>query len=79
MGMGLKGKREKVFLMTKVCTHGREGSLATRMLEESLHRLQTDHLDLWQIHGVSFENDPDLFIVPTVQRRLFGRQKNRAR
>ena len=64
MGMGLKGKREKVFLMTKVCTHGREGSLATRMLEESLHRLQTDHLDLWQIHGVSFENDPDLFIRP---------------
>jgi predicted aldo/keto reductase-like oxidoreductase len=26
--------------------------------------LQTDHLDLWQIHGVSFENDPDLFIRP---------------
>lgn len=64
MGMGLKGKRDKVFLMTKVCTHGREGSLATRMLEESLHRLQTDHLDLWQIHGVAFENDPDLFIRP---------------
>jgi aryl-alcohol dehydrogenase-like predicted oxidoreductase len=64
MGMGLRGKREKVFLMTKVCTHGREGLLATRMLEESLHRLQTDHLDLWQIHGVSFENDPDLFIRP---------------
>ena len=35
-----------------------------RMLEESLRRLQTDHLDLWQIHGVSFENDPDLFIRP---------------
>lgn len=27
-----------------------------------MRRLQTDHLDLWQIHGVSFENDPDLFI-----------------
>jgi len=34
------------------------------MLEESLRRLQTDHLDLWQIHGVSFENDPDRFIRP---------------
>jgi predicted aldo/keto reductase-like oxidoreductase len=34
------------------------------MLEESLRRLQTDHLDLWQVHGVSFENDPDLFIRP---------------
>ncbi len=50
--------------MTKVCTHGRESALATQMLEESLRRLQTDHLDLWQIHGVSFENDPDLFIRP---------------
>jgi len=62
MGAGLKGKRDQVFLMTKVCTHGRDGSLAMKMLEQSLTRLQTDHLDLWQIHGVSFDNDPDLFI-----------------
>ena len=34
------------------------------MLEQSLRRLQTDHLDLWQIHGVTFDNDPDLFIRP---------------
>src|SRR5947209_227065 len=64
MGGGLKGLRTKVFLMTKVCTHGRDKDLALRMLEESLRRLQTDHLDLWQVHGVSFENDPDLFIRP---------------
>jgi aryl-alcohol dehydrogenase-like predicted oxidoreductase len=64
MGKGLKGKRDKVFLMTKVCTHGRDGSLATEMLEQSLRRLQTDHLDLWQIHGVAFDNDPELFIRP---------------
>src|ERR1700730_10118712 len=62
MGKGLKGRRDRVFLMTKVCTHGRDASLATQMLEESLRRLQTDHLDLWQIHGVSFDNDPELFI-----------------
>jgi predicted aldo/keto reductase-like oxidoreductase len=64
MGKGLKGYRDKVFLMTKVCTHGREAALATQMLEESLRRLQTDHLDLWQIHGVGFDNDPELFIRP---------------
>ena len=64
LGAALKGKRDRVFLMTKVCTHGRDKSLAMKMLEESLHRLQTDHLDLWQIHGVVFENDPDLFIRP---------------
>ena len=62
MGAGLKGVRDRVFLMTKGCTHGRDKALALRMLDESLHRLRTDHLDLWQIHGVGFENDPDLFI-----------------
>jgi uncharacterized protein len=62
MGSALGPRRNQVFLMTKVCTHGRDKSLALKMLEESLRRLRTDHLDLWQIHGVSFENDPDLFI-----------------
>src|SRR5437763_5546359 len=62
MGKGLKGMRDRVFLMTKVCTHGRDKNLALRMLEQSLRRLQTDHLDLWQVHGMSFENDPDLFM-----------------
>src|SRR5207237_9252569 len=60
LGRGLKGKRDKVFLMTKVCTHGRSAALALKMLEESLTRLQTDHLDLWQVHGVTFDNDPEL-------------------
>jgi uncharacterized protein len=62
MGKGLKGRRDRIFLMTKVCTHGRDGLLAMQMLEESLKRLQTDHLDLWQAHGISFENDPQLFM-----------------
>ena len=64
LGKGLKGQRDKAFIMTKVCTHGRDASLATQMLEQSLRRLQTDHLDLWQVHGVSFQNDPDLFMRP---------------
>lgn len=62
MGRSLKGLRGQVFLMTKVCTHGRDKDLALRMLEQSLRRLQTDYLDLWQIHGVAFDNDPELFI-----------------
>ncbi len=66
-GRALKGRRDRVFLMTKVCTHGRDRALAMKMLEESLRRLQTDHLDLWQIHGVSFENDPDLSSARTAQ------------
>jgi predicted aldo/keto reductase-like oxidoreductase len=54
------GRRDKVLVMTKVCTHGRDAGLAMKMLEESLRRLRTDHLDVWQIHGVVFDNDPEL-------------------
>jgi aryl-alcohol dehydrogenase-like predicted oxidoreductase len=60
MGKALKGNRDKVFLMTKVCTHGRDKKVAMRQLEDSLRRLQTDHLDLWQVHEVIYYNDPEL-------------------
>ena len=59
LGQGLKGRRDKIFLMTKVCTHGHSAALGMQMLEQSLRRLQTDHLDLWQVHGVTWDNDPD--------------------
>ncbi len=75
MGKGLKGIRNRVFLMTKVCTHGRGQELAMHMLEESLNRLGTDHLDLWQIHGVSFDNDPELFIRPGGAAEALARAK----
>jgi uncharacterized protein len=64
LGKALQGKRDRAFLMTKVCTHGRDKSVAMRMLEESLRRLQTDHLELWQIHEVVYDNDPDLIFAP---------------
>jgi aryl-alcohol dehydrogenase-like predicted oxidoreductase len=59
MGQALKGKRDKVFLMTKVCTHGRDKKVAMQQLDESLKRLQTDHLDLWQVHECVYDNDPE--------------------
>jgi diketogulonate reductase-like aldo/keto reductase len=43
--------------MSKVCTHGRDKATAMQQLEESLRRLQTDHLDVWQIHEVIYWND----------------------
>jgi len=64
LGAALKGKRDRVVLMTKVCTHGRDKNVAMQMLEESLRRLQTDHLDVWQIHEVIYDNDPDLIFGP---------------
>src|SRR5712664_3074527 len=63
LGAALKGKRNKAFVMTKVCTHGRGKDVAMKQLEESLRRLQTDHLDLWQIHEVVYYNDPDLIFA----------------
>src|SRR4051794_31000185 len=60
LGEALKGKRDRAVVMTKVCTHGRDKAMAMRMLEESLRRLQTDHLDVWQVHEVIYDNDPDL-------------------
>lgn len=54
------GRRQKAVVMTKVCTHGRTAALAMKMLEESLRRLQTDYVDVWQIHAITYDNDPDL-------------------
>ncbi|MGC2638210.1 MAG: aldo/keto reductase [Acidobacteriaceae bacterium] len=64
MGAALQGKRDHVILMTKVCTHGRDKSVAMQQLEQSLRRLRTDHLDVWQIHEVVYYNDPDLIFRP---------------
>jgi len=61
MGRALGGRRHQAFLMTKVCVHGRDGKVAMKQLEESLRRLRTDYLDLWQIHEVVYENEPDLY------------------
>jgi aryl-alcohol dehydrogenase-like predicted oxidoreductase len=59
MGRAIADRRESVFLMTKVCTHGRDARIALRQLDESLRRLKTDYLDLWQIHECVYQNDPD--------------------
>lgn len=59
MGRAIQDRRARVFLMTKVCTHGRDARVAMRQLEESLRRLKTDYLDLWQVHECAYYNDPD--------------------
>jgi predicted aldo/keto reductase-like oxidoreductase len=58
MGKAIADRRDRVFLMTKLCTHGRTRREAMRQLEQSLRRLRTDHLDLWQIHECVYDNDP---------------------
>jgi aryl-alcohol dehydrogenase-like predicted oxidoreductase len=62
MGKALKdGYREKVFLMTKI--DGRNKKTAAKQIEESLQRLQTDHLDLCQMHEIIRFEDPDVIFA----------------
>ena len=61
LGNALRGRRDEAFVMTKACTHGRDKRTALRMLDESLRRLKTDYLDLWQLHEVVYENEPELY------------------
>ena len=59
MGRALSrpGKRDKVFLMTKNCERDYEGSM--RCLDDSLRRMRTDRIDLWQFHEMVYDSDPD--------------------
>src|SRR5438309_9025500 len=58
MGKALQnGYRQKVFLMTKL--DGRTKQEATKQIDESLKRLQTDHVDLIQHHEIIRFDDPD--------------------
>ena len=55
--MAMDGLRKKVFLMTNNCERDYAGSM--KNLEDSLRRLKTDCIDLWQFHECNYDNDPD--------------------
>jgi len=63
MGKALRdGYRQKAFLMTKI--DGRTKQAAAQQLDQSLQRLQTDHIDLLQFHEVIRMNDPERIFAP---------------
>jgi len=51
IGQVMKTRRKEVFLASKTNDRTYDGSM--RLLERSLKNLQTDHLDLWQIHNLT--------------------------
>jgi predicted aldo/keto reductase-like oxidoreductase len=58
--LAMDRKRDKVFLMTKNCARDARGT--RQHLEDSLRRLKTDRLDLWQFHEINYDNDPDWIV-----------------
>jgi predicted aldo/keto reductase-like oxidoreductase len=57
IGLVMKYRRHEVYLATK--THDRSYDGSMRLLETSLERLQTDHLDCWQLHNVQTKAHTD--------------------
>jgi aryl-alcohol dehydrogenase-like predicted oxidoreductase len=57
VGRVMKSRRNEAFLATKTKERTRDGSL--RMIEKSLQLLNTDHVDLWQLHDVGLPEDVD--------------------
>jgi len=76
--LAMDGRRKKAFLMTKVCS--REYAGAMQQLEESLKRLQTDYLDLWQFHECNCYNDPEwVFEKGAMKAALEARKQGKVR
>ncbi len=55
VGQAMKQRRHEAFLASKTKERTRDGSM--RMLEQSLKLLNTDHLDLWQLHDIGTPGD----------------------
>ena len=63
IGTVMKSRRREVFLASKTNDRSYDGSM--RLLEQSLKNLQTDHLDLWQLHNVRTTEDLDKIFSDT--------------
>jgi predicted aldo/keto reductase-like oxidoreductase len=76
--LSVDGKRKQVFLMTKYCEPTFEGSM--KNLEESLAKLRTDHIDLWQIHEMNNDNDPEwVFEKGAVRAAIEAKKQGKVR
>jgi predicted aldo/keto reductase-like oxidoreductase len=77
-GKALKGGlRQKVYLMSKA--QFRERYSAMRQLEETLERMQTDYLDLWQCHEVVSHDEVDRILSPNGALEAFVRAKEQGK
>jgi aryl-alcohol dehydrogenase-like predicted oxidoreductase len=78
-GAALGDRREQVFLASKSHDRTRDGSL--RLLDDSLKRLRTDHLDLWQLHDLRTTNDLEMVFARggAIEALVHARSQGRVR
>jgi aryl-alcohol dehydrogenase-like predicted oxidoreductase len=75
LGRGLKGHRDQIFLTSK--SHGRTYKQAMAHLSVTLHHLDTDHLDLWQVHDVRTPEDLEALTAPSGGLQAFREAKEK--
>ncbi|MGH9672033.1 MAG: aldo/keto reductase [Bryobacteraceae bacterium] len=71
------GLRDKVILMSKAHLRDRDGAM--RQLEETLRRMNTDYLDLWQCHEVSTHDEVDRIFGPDGALEAFVKAKEQGK
>lgn len=78
-GAALGERRKQIFLASKTAERTRDGSL--RILDDSLRRLRTDHLDLWQLHDLRTMQDLDAIFAPggAIRALVEAREEGRVR
>lgn len=77
LGRGLQGFRDRIFLTSK--SHGRTRAEAEEHLHTTLANLQTDHLDLWQVHDLRSQADLDVIAGPGGALEAFSRAKEQGK
>ena len=72
-----KGRRQKLHLMSKSRNRSAEGAM--QELEDTLRKMNTDHLDLWQCHSVSTQEEVDQILAPKGSLEAFVKAKQQGK
>lgn len=74
-GKSLKERRKEIFLASK--SHARDKKGALWHLQETLRNMQTDHLDLWQVHDMRTEDEIEEVFGPRGAMEAFTEAKHK--
>ena len=73
VGLVMRDRRQEVFLASKTAQRDYDGAMAD--LDTSFKRMQTDHLDLWQLHNVQKMADVEKMFAPDGALKAFQQAK----